>query len=289
MIRQITVWIAGTSLKKTNLNIINVTRRGFADIPKKDTSSHVMVRTTDKDEQMRVRRARAADVPRVLKFVREHTRDMWPALTIPSNASQLVLSDYVSRALAQGHSMIAERQESKHNWSKIKALALSTTTCKWDASVLEKWARCVQCSRSRQALMFTAHCLRAPALHDKYHVHSILQVILIVPEDVSKQTELVNMLVKSAIQRGRDVGFSLVRFDAANEAVIKALEQMKMNKEWQIAYDVLPDCIKEREKPKDMKYCITTVDAEEANKYKEIQFGPGHSLSVYSTFTDTKN
>lgn len=60
---------------------------------------------------------------------------------------------------------------------------------------------------------------------------------------------------------------------------------MNLNKEWQIAYDVLPDSIKEREKPKEIKDYISTVNSEDANR--GIQFGPGHSLAVYSTFTDT--
>lgn len=57
----------------------------------------------ENDDRMRVRRARVADVPRVLRFVREHAKTAWPGLiSSPPSASQLVLSDYVARALAQG-------------------------------------------------------------------------------------------------------------------------------------------------------------------------------------------
>lgn len=47
-----------------------------------------------------------------------------------------------------------------------------------------------------------------------------LQVILIVPEDVSTRREVIQTLARSAVQRGRDVGFSLVRFDAGSDAVL---------------------------------------------------------------------
>lgn len=55
------------------------------------------------EDRMRVRRARPADVPRVLRFVQERASTMWgtSASTNPA-VSQLVLKDYVARALAQG-------------------------------------------------------------------------------------------------------------------------------------------------------------------------------------------
>lgn len=62
------------------------------------------MRNTKSDTCFRVRRARPADVPRVLSFIRAHTRNAWPTLGAPTNASQIVLSDYVSRSLAQGYS-----------------------------------------------------------------------------------------------------------------------------------------------------------------------------------------
>ncbi|XP_068628014.1 uncharacterized protein [Battus philenor] len=281
---RVTFFIRQTYFRKPASSVYILTR-SFADVPKKDSPSDVVVRDTKSDEHIRVRRARPADVPRVLTFIREHTRDVWPSLTAPSSASHIVLSDYVSRALAQGHSMIAEHQEAKRNVSRIRALALGTTMCKWDAAALEKWARCVQCSRSRQLLMFTAHCLRAPALHDKYQVHNILQVIMIVPEDVSQRKEVIQMLAKSAMQRGRDIGFSVLRFDAANNAVIQVLEDMHFNKEWQIVYDVLPDAIKERQDSS-----VVSGDGKNKTRFEIPRVGQkrrGHSLTVFSAFTDT--
>lgn len=63
----------------------------------------LQVQGNENDDRMRVRRARVADVPRVLRFVREHAKTAWPGLiSSPPSASQLVLSDYVARALAQG-------------------------------------------------------------------------------------------------------------------------------------------------------------------------------------------
>lgn len=60
------------------------------------------VQGTENEERVRVRRARPADVPRVLRFVREHASAAWPGLIAPPSASHLVLCDYVARALAQG-------------------------------------------------------------------------------------------------------------------------------------------------------------------------------------------
>ncbi|CAK1577929.1 unnamed protein product [Parnassius mnemosyne] len=282
VIRHVTFSVGSAYLKKPNQKVANRTvARTYADTPKKDTS-HVVAQSTINNEHIRVRRARPADVPRVLRFIHEHTRAFWPGLTAPSNASQIVLGDYVSRALAQGHSMLAERQESKHNWSKIRALALGMTMCKWDATILEKWARCVTCPRSRQLLMFTAHCLRAPALHEKYQVNSILQVILIVPPDTPQRKEIIHALAKSAIQRGRDVGFTVLRFDASNDAVIQALEELHLNREWQILYDVLPDAIRERESG----YFKTTDirKSNEASTGRDSSGEQGHSLAVYTAF-----
>ena len=72
--------------------------------------------------------------------------------------------------------MLAEQQEAKLGWSRIRGVALCSATCPWDAAMLEKWARCVKCPRSKKLMLMTAHCLRAPGLHDKYKVHNIMQV-----------------------------------------------------------------------------------------------------------------
>lgn len=72
--------------------------------------------------------------------------------------------------------MLAEQQDPRRGWSQIRGLALGGAVCPWDATSLEKWAKCIRCVQSRRLMHFTAHCLRAPALHDKYKVHSILQV-----------------------------------------------------------------------------------------------------------------
>ncbi|KAJ8726717.1 hypothetical protein PYW08_015114 [Mythimna loreyi] len=223
-------------------------RRTYSDKPEV-TSKRIVssqLQGPDNEERVRVRRARPSDVPRVLRFVREHARVGWPGLVAPPSTSHLILCDYVARALAQGHSMLAEQQESRRGWTRIRGLALGMSVCPWDASMLEKWARCVRCTRSRRLMHFTAHCLRAPALHDKYQVHNILQVILIVPQDCSKSSEIVHMLVKNAIQRGRDAGFSVLRFDVTDDTVGSALEGLQLKKEWQLMYDVLPESMKEK-------------------------------------------
>jgi hypothetical protein len=49
-----------------------------------------------------VRRARVSDVPRVLRFVRENVRLTFPTLGTPPGSANIVLGDYVARALAQG-------------------------------------------------------------------------------------------------------------------------------------------------------------------------------------------
>ncbi|CAH0629165.1 unnamed protein product [Chrysodeixis includens] len=253
-------------------------RRLYSDSSKQDVSKHVVVQGTENEERVRVRRARPADVPRVLRFVREHAKSAWPGLVAPPSASHLVLCDYVARALAQGHSMLAEQPETRRGWSQIRGLALSMSVCPWDASMLERWARCVRCTRSRRLMHFTAHCLRAPALHDKYRVHNILQVILIVPQDSPKNAEIVHVLAKNSIQRGRDVGFPVLRFDVTDSAVGKALEELKLKKEWQLVYDVLPDSLKERPQ--------TDTIPQDQSKPGEPSRNRGHFIAVYSALSD---
>ncbi|XP_022829457.1 uncharacterized protein LOC111358515 isoform X2 [Spodoptera litura] len=252
--------------------------RSYADKQEK----HVVVRSqgSDNGDRLRVRRARVADVPRVLRFVREHAKTTWPGLiSSPPSPSQLVLCDYVARALAQGHSMLAEQQEPRRGWSQIRGLALGMAVCPWDAMLLERWARCVRCRRSRRLMHFTAHCLRAPALHDKYRVHNILQIILIVPHDSPKNTEIVHLLVKNAIQRGHDVGFPVLRFDVADDAIASALDNMKLTKEWELMYDVLPDVVHEQPITE-----ATTTSKMESNRSSYLE--PGNFIAVYTAFTD---
>ncbi|KAG6447849.1 hypothetical protein O3G_MSEX005181 [Manduca sexta] len=215
--------ISGRQLaRKTDGVVSCISRqlRTFADTSKTDSGSkQIVTQGSENEEKVRVRRARASDVPRVLRFVKEHARTTWPGLAASPSISHVILCDYVARALAQGHSMLAERQEPRRGWSQIRGLALGTAVCAWDATMLEKWARCVRCPRSRRLMYFTAHCLRAPALHDKYKVHNILQVILIVPKDTPKSAEIIHTLAKNVIQRGRDVGFSLIRFDVTDNSM----------------------------------------------------------------------
>ncbi|XP_047545837.1 uncharacterized protein LOC125077811 [Vanessa atalanta] len=224
-------------------------KRNYADKPKTDSKSkQIMVQGTEDEPRMRVRRARPADVPRILRFVRENSRLAWPGLvnkTPGSNSYNVVLSDYIARTLAQGHSMLAEQQEAKRGWSQIRGLAISTSVCPWDATMLEKWARCMRCSRSRKLMLFTAHCLRAPALHEKYSAHNILQVILMVPPDVPRASEIIHMLAKNSIQRGRDSGFPVLRFDVAdNKLIAKVLDELRLKKEYELNFEVLPNAIK---------------------------------------------
>ncbi|CAG9791702.1 unnamed protein product [Diatraea saccharalis] len=139
--------------------------------------------------------------------------------------------------------MLAEQQESRRGWPQIRGLALSTAICPWDAALLERWARCVRCQRSRRLVNFTAHCIRAPALHDKYRVHNILQVILIVPQDKGNSSEIIQVLAKNTIQRGKDVGFPLIRFDVTNDFICKCLEGLQLKKEWQLSYQIISDAM----------------------------------------------
>lgn len=257
-------------------------RRHYADTPKADSSSkQVVAQGTENEERVRVRRARVSDVPRVLRFVRENVRVAFPALATPPGTSNVILSDYVARALAQGHSMLAEQHENRRGWPQIRGLALNTAICPWDAAMLERWARCVRCTRSRRLMNFTAHCLRAPALHDKYRVHNILQVILIVPHDKPNSSEIINLLAKNAIQRGKEVGFPLIRFDVTNDLISKSLQSLQLKKEWELSYEILPSAMKDRD-------CTATdsqpKDGPEGNSN---QSPSSNFIAVYTTFTDS--
>lgn len=44
--------------------------------------------------------------------------------------------------------------------------------------------------------------------------------MLIVPPGTPKNDEIVQVLAKNVIQRGRDAGFPLLRFDVTNEEVL---------------------------------------------------------------------
>ncbi|CAH0717513.1 unnamed protein product, partial [Brenthis ino] len=257
---------SATSLKWSDI------RRNYGDKPKAGSSSkQVMVQGTE-DIRVRVRRARPADIPRVLRFVKDHSRLAWPGLVgkIPETNSHIAISDYVARTLAQGHSMLAEQQEAKRGWSQIRGLALSTSVCPWDATMLEKWARCVRCTRSRKLMLFTAHCLRAPGLHDKYRVHNIMQVVLMVPPNAPKSSEIIQMLAKNSIQRGRDLGFQVLRFDVTDDPVAKVLDSLQLKKEYEFNYEVLPNAIK----------IFSDDTSNNASDAKE-----GKNIIVYTAFT----
>ncbi|XP_026326746.1 uncharacterized protein LOC113235300 isoform X2 [Hyposmocoma kahamanoa] len=271
-------------LVRRSANVLNCFKgrfRSFADTTvttSTDVDSKQIAQGPENEQKLRVRRARPSDVPRVLRFVRENARVAWPSIITPAppTASNLVLCDYVARALAQGHTMVAEQHSSRRGWLQIRGLALSTAVCAWDAALVERWARCLRCPRSRRVLNFTAHCLRAPALHDKYRVHNILQVNLIVPSNVVNNKEIVHVLAKSAIQRGRDIGFPLLRFDVTDEDIANSLEELQMKKEWQLAYDILPEAMHE----KDVTPSTDTNSVQD--KDKKTKF-----FAVYTTFTQT--
>ncbi|XP_050362501.1 uncharacterized protein LOC126781615 [Nymphalis io] len=263
-----------TYYKVTPINW-NEFKRNYADKPKIDSKSkQIMVQGTEDEPRMRVRRARPADVPRILRFVRENSRLAWPGLvnkTPGTNNNNVVLSDYIARTLAQGHSMLAEQQEAKRGWSQIRGLAISTSVCPWDATMLEKWARCMRCSRSRKLMLFTAHCLRAPGLHDKYNVHNILQVVLLVSPDVPRASEIVHMLAKNSIQRGRDSGFSVLRFDVTDNSLIaKVLDELRLKKEYELNFEVLPHAIK--------------LVSDEAPNDEELIENKGKIITVFTAF-----
>ncbi|CAG9791703.1 unnamed protein product [Diatraea saccharalis] len=79
-------------------------RRYYADTSKSDSKSkQVVAQGTENEQRVRVRRARASDVPRVLRFVRENVRVAFPVLGSPPPPHNMILNDYVTRALAQGN------------------------------------------------------------------------------------------------------------------------------------------------------------------------------------------
>ncbi|XP_032512336.2 uncharacterized protein LOC116766556 [Danaus plexippus] len=231
--------IKGTDLDKSRICKFY---RNYADSTKvESTSKQVMVQGTADDPVLRVRRARPADITRVIRFVKDNVRLAWPGLVNQNSTSNhVVMSDFVARTLAQGHSMLAEQQEGKRGWSQIRGVAINTCVCPWDASLLEKWAKCVRCIQSKKMMLFTAHCLRAPELHDKYRVQNILQVILLVPPDSPRSAEVVYMLAKKSIHRGRELGFPLLRFDVTDEPIAKILEHLQLKREYAFNYEVLP-------------------------------------------------
>ncbi|KAI5643568.1 hypothetical protein NE865_04370 [Phthorimaea operculella] len=270
------------------LSSIRGRARAFADTPHTDlttskTSKQLI--TTENDSKVRVRRARSSDVPRVMRFVRENSRVAWPSLVStpvsPTSTSQLVLADYVARALSQGHTMMAEQVATRRGWLTVRGLALGSAVCPWDATMLEKWARCIKDQRSRHLVNLAATCLRGPGLHDKYHVHNILQVILIIPPESQNCSEIVQMLAKSAIQRGKEVGFPLLRFDATSEPVAKALEDMKLQREWILLCNLLhvADTITENSVNKE-----ASKQADETTSAKELP-DKGNFVAVYSAST----
>ncbi|XP_034825048.1 uncharacterized protein [Maniola hyperantus] len=249
----------------------NQFRRHFADTPKKDPTRQVMVHGTEGEAHVRVRRARPADAPSVIRFVKDNARLAWPGfVSAPDAPNQVILSDYVARTLAQGHTMLAEQQMEKRGWCQVRGLALSACVCPWDATLLETWARCVPCTRAHKLLLFAAHCLRAPDLHDKYRVHNILQVVLMVPPD-PKCEEIVQMLARHSIQRCRELGFSLLRFDVTDDAVTKALEGLQLKKEYEFNYEILPNVIK-----------LYTADIN--NKETDTSTGKVPQITVYTSF-----
>ncbi|XP_063823772.1 uncharacterized protein LOC135073517 [Ostrinia nubilalis] len=159
--------------------------------------------------------------------------------------------------------------------------------------MLERWARCVKCRRSRKLMNFTAHCLRAPALHDKYRVHNILQVVLIVPPETPKTSEIINVLAKNAIQRGREVGFPLIRFDVSNDLVAKSLEELNLKKEWHLSYEIVPHAMKERDFPAVPENKSETQAPQTSNSPKESRNETknkrvnGNYIAVYTAFSDS--
>ncbi|XP_053599549.1 uncharacterized protein LOC128669096 isoform X2 [Plodia interpunctella] len=283
---------SGSGFRKPFYNVLaNQLKRSFSDTPKADTESkQVTVQGNESEERVRVRRARASDVPRVLRFVREHARSAWPGLAAPPSGSHLILCDYVARALAQGlsgflwHSMLAEQQEARRGWGSVRGLALGTAICPWDAAMLERWARCMRCTKSRRLMHFTAHCLRAPALHDKYRVQKILQITLMVPLDTPKRSDIINVLARNAIQRGRDVGFKVVRFDTCDAVIAQSLEDLDLKKEWVLTYDVYPDAIKETadKSPRTESKHAKSVEERPDEKKKGKR---SHFLAVYTSHT----
>ncbi|XP_063380444.1 uncharacterized protein LOC134667083 [Cydia fagiglandana] len=209
--------------------------RSYSDTPKSDSKKAVVkVQGTSTEQRVRVRLTRTSDVPRVLKFVREHVR-VWPG---PLEPNRLVLNDYVARTLAQGHSMLAE-QTPNATCSEILGLALVAAVCSWDADILEQWSKCIRCTRSKRLVNFTAHCLRAPKLYENYGVEKILQVTLIVPPDKPKSAEIAQALAKNAIKRGKEVGFPLVRFDITKDTDAKSLEELNLKNEWSVSYRII--------------------------------------------------
>ncbi|VVC91110.1 unnamed protein product [Leptidea sinapis] len=187
--------------------------RYFADKAKSSTTSKQAIQGNSNEEKIRVRRARPSDLARIIRFVKEHARVAWPGITPPLPSQNILFEDYVARSLAQ-----AEQQEAKR-WGKVRGLALNTAVCPWDAFLLEKWAQCIKCARTKKLMLLTAHCLRAPGIHDKYKVHTVLQVILMIAPNSTKPDEIAQMLAKHSLQRGADVGIPVLRFDVTSDTL----------------------------------------------------------------------
>ncbi|KAL4704695.1 hypothetical protein ACJJTC_011479 [Scirpophaga incertulas] len=148
----------------TRLGLSACLNRYYADTPKTDpnNSKLVVVQGTENEGKVRVRRARVSDMPPILRFIKANVRLMYPLLSSQPITLNNLLGDYVSRTLAQGHTMLAEQQRPQR-LSQIRGLALSTAVCPWDATIMESWARCVRCPHSRDLINFAAYCLHAPS------------------------------------------------------------------------------------------------------------------------------
>lgn len=240
MAQHINKVIASRFLRSHFLNSTYFARK-FADKPDKTAPSklkEIVVKGSEETDRLRIRRARPADVPRVLKFVSAHAASIWPGVETNANTvAHVILSDYVARALAQGHSMLAEQLETRKGWSYIRGVAIAASTCPWDAGMLMKWSNCVACDKSKKLMQFTAHCLKTPELHDKHNVEKLMQVTLIVPQGHPKANEIATNLMKSTLQRGQEIGSPLMRFDVTNSATAKILEDMKLTKEWEMIFN----------------------------------------------------
>ncbi|XP_041972762.1 uncharacterized protein LOC121728627 [Aricia agestis] len=187
----------------------------------------------------RVRRARPRDMPRVIRFVQQNAPLMWPGANIPTTSKShvAVMTDLLSRSLSQGHTMLAEQQEANRGWLQVRGLALNTSLTPWDATLLEKWAHCIQCDSSKKLILLSAQFLQAPGLHKKYMVSQILQILLLVPPDTPRASQVAQVLAKASMHRGQDLGYKVIRFDVTSDLVNKVLSELKLTKEWETNVD----------------------------------------------------
>ncbi|CAH1156173.1 unnamed protein product [Phaedon cochleariae] len=177
-------------------------------------------------------KATKEDYDHVLKLMHECFYIEEPTCLSLNLNHNTILDETALKNMAEGITLVAR---CKYDGCIVGA-CINNTTNPWDPDLKEKLACNVQCTKTKQLLLFQAHVQRFPRLWNCYDVQKVFEISNVFLKRELRKTDIMEKLVRESKDLAADCGYKVVRLDATSKNLVELCKKVNMELAAEIPY-----------------------------------------------------